>query len=756
MNQIQLSSLLEAQQRVIEKIALGAPLQESLTTICELIESIIGSPNAKSSILILDGHQLRHGAAPSLPEAYCDLIDGVTIGPCVGSCGTAAYTKQQTIVSDIEHDPLWADYKTLALEHELKACWSTPIISSKKEVLGSFAIYYTHVKKPSRLHLDLIERFTHLSSLAIEKDQSSLREKALTTQLLLSNEKLQALTSVMPDIGMVIDENGLYVDIYGSEVQLLLTEPAGLIGQYISDILPPKNAQIIMSMIDKTLSSNEVQVFEYNLAVQKGARIFEGRTAVINNYLPNLPDKKHILLVARDITERKIAEKQIKQLAFFDPLTLLPNRRLLNDRLQSTIEKVIRHQKVGALLFLDLDNFKRINDSLGHTVGDRLLLMVAKRLVPELRDADTIARIGGDEFVIILETLEADEAITANDATAVATKILDSFSQPFELDNAEYKIGGSIGISLIEGQKITADEVLKRADTAMYRAKKLGGNHYSFYEPALQHIIDERLQIEREIINSIENNQFSAYFQPQLDRNGRIIGAEALIRWMHPEKGLISPFHFIPVAEQSGLIHQLQHIVLRDSCQLFKQLGSHYISDKKFTLSINISACQFRTELNQSLLNTLETFNLSPKKFKLEITESMLMDDMDNTIAQMKQLKKEGFQFSIDDFGTGYSSLSYLHSFPVDELKIDRSFIDNMHDGEGGTAIVDTIISLANNLGFTVIAEGVENQKQMDILTHRYIKGMQGFFLSHPLPTDEFIDWVNARPSVTNHNQQHL
>lgn len=753
MSQAQLSSLLEAQQRVIEKIALGAPLKECLTTICELIESIIDSPNAKSSILILDGDKLRHGAAPRLPQAYCNLIDGVTIGPCVGSCGTAVYTQKQIIVSDIEHDPLWANYKDFALAHKLKACWSTPIISSKKEVLGSFAIYYTHVKKPSPIHLDLIERFTHLSSLAIEKEQSSLREKALTSQLILSNEKLQALTSVMPDIGMVIDAKGLYVDIYGSEDQLLLTEPENLIGKYISDILPPKKAQSIMAIIDKTLSSNEVQIFEYDLVVQKGARIFEGRTAVINNYLPSEPDKKHILLVARDITDRKIAEEQIKQLAFFDPLTALPNRRLLNDRLQSTIEKVIRHQKIGALLFLDLDNFKRINDSLGHTVGDRLLLMVAKRLVPELRDADTIARIGGDEFVIILETLEADETITAKDATAVATKILDSFNQPFELDNAEYKIRGSIGISLIEGHEITADEVLKRADTAMYRAKKLGGNHYSFYEPALQHIIDERLQIEREIIKSIENNQFSAYFQPQLDRNGQIIGAEALIRWMHPEKGLISPFHFIPVAEQSGLIHQLQHIVLKDSCQLFKRLGNRYIEDKHFTLAINISACQFKTELNRSLLNTLEMFSLSPGNFKLEITESMLMDDRDNTITQMKQLKKEGFLFSIDDFGTGYSSLAYLHSFPIDELKIDRSFIDNMYDGEGGTAIVDTIISLANNLGFTVIAEGVENQKQMDILTHRYIKGMQGFFLSHPLPADDFIHWVNSRHPEANHNQ---
>lgn len=747
MNPKQLSSLLAAQQNVIEKIALAAPLEECLTTICEQIENIIDSPNAKSSILLLDGKQLRHGAAPSLPHTYCELIDGVTIGPSVGSCGTAAHSKKQIIVSDIEHDPLWENYKSFALEHNLRACWSTPIISSKNEVLGSFAIYYTQVKKPNSTHLDLIEKFTHLSSLALEKEQSYLREKALTSQLILSNEKLKALTSVMPDIAIVMDQKGLYVDVYGSESQLLFTSPEDLIGKYINDIIPSPNAQQMMSVIEKTLASNEIQIFEYELSVQKGERVFEGRTSVINNYQPEQPDRKHILWMARDITERKQAEKQVKQLAFFDPLTLLPNRRLLNDRLQNLIEKVVRHNKVGALLFLDLDNFKRINDSLGHTVGDQLLLMVANRMIPELRDADTIARIGGDEFVVILETLEDDKTVTANEAIAVATKLLDSFSRPFKIDDAEYKIRGSIGISLIQGQGITADEVLRRADTAMYRAKKLGGNQYSFYDPALQHIIDERLQIEREIISAIKENQFSAYFQPQLDRNGHIIGAEALIRWKHPEKGLISPFHFIPVAEQSGLIHQLQHIVLRDACQLFKRLGSRYINDKQFTLAINVSACQFRTELHQSLLKTLESFGLSPANFKLEITESMLMNDRENNISQMEQLKLEGFQFSIDDFGTGYSSLSYLHSFPVDELKIDRSFIDNMDDSKGGTAIVDTIIALANNLGFTVIAEGVENQKQVDTLNARNIRGMQGFFLSHPLPADDFIHWVNRYTS---------
>ncbi|UZE97162.1 sensor domain-containing phosphodiesterase [Alkalimarinus alittae] len=744
MNQQLLSSLLDAQQNVIEKIALSAPLEECLNSICEQIESVIDSANAKSSILILDGNQLLHGAAPHLPQAYCDAIDGVTIGPSVGSCGTAVYRKEQVIVNDIEHDPLWADYKDIALQHGLKACWSTPIISSKHEVLGSFAIYYTQVKKPSAIHLELIEKFSHLSSLAIEKEKAHQREQALTSELKFTNEKLQALTSVMPDMAIVIDEKGMYVDVYGSESQLLIISPETLIGKYINDVIPDQNAQSMMTIIDKTLDSEEIQIFEYDLDVQGGACTFEGRTAVINNYQPDQPNKRHVLWIARDITARKIAEEQVQQLAFFDPITALPNRRFLTERLQTTIERVIQNREVGALLILDLDNFKRINDSLGHNVGDQLLKMVAARLTPVLKDADTIGRIAGDDFIIMLEALDKDRNITASNATIVAEKLITSMSQPFKLDNEEYKIRCSIGISLIEGNEITADEALKRVETAMYRSKKLGGNSYSFYEPALQEIIDQRLQIEREIISSIKKDEFSAYFQPQLDRKGNIIGAEALIRWNHPEKGLISPFHFIPVAEQSGLIHQLQHIVLRDACLLFRSLGNRYINDNQFTLAINISACQFRTELNQSLLGTLEEYGLSPQKIKLEITESMLMIDRDHTIDQIKQLKKEGFWVSIDDFGTGYSSLSYLHSFPVDELKIDRSFIDNMHDGEGGTAIVDTIIDLAENLGFTVMAEGVETQKQMDVLNQRNIRGMQGFFLSHPLPADNFTKWVNS------------
>jgi len=740
MNKEQLIALLEAQQEIVEKIALDAPLVDCLTTICEQIELVINSSSAKSSILLLDGVQLRHGAAPSIPNAYCEDIDGVVIGPNAGSCGTAIHTRKQVVVSDIETDPLWVDYKSIALEHNLKACWSTPIFSSANEILGSFAIYYTQTKEPDSVHLDLIQRFTHFSGLAIEKERGRQREQQLAKQLVHSNEKFHAFSSVMPDLGLIVDEDGLYVDIYGADSQLLYDTAENVLGRYICEVLPIEDAREIMEVVRKTLDSNEVQIFEYSLDVQKGSRVFEGRTAVVNQYLLNEPDRKHVLWMARDITERKLIEEKVEQLAFFDPLTALPNRRLLSDRLDMLISNIQRNDLVGALLFLDLDDFKRINDSLGHTAGDQILVSVAKKLTFALRDSDTIARIGGDEFVIILDTLEKNQTKMAAEATSVARKLLACFLSSITLGNAEYQIQSSIGISFINVNTSGSDEVLKRADTAMYRAKALGGNRFCIYDPDLQQTIDDRLQIERELLIAIAENQISAYFQPQVNSQGKVIGAEALIRWEHPQKGMISPLKFISVAEQCGLVFQLQDIVLSDACKLLKQMDVRLLDNNEFSMSINISACQFKENLEHSLVRVLSDFDVSPKWFKLEITESMLLDHVDEAITKMRRLKEMGFRFSIDDFGTGYSSLAYLHTLPVDELKIDRSFIGQIHSNKGGTAILDTIISLSSNLGFDVIAEGVEKKIQFDLLSARPVTGMQGYLFSHAITANQFIE----------------
>lgn len=743
MDSKQLSALLEAQQEVISKIALAQPLSACLESICRLIEKILDDPQAKSSILLLDGNQLRHGAAPSLPDDYCAAVDGVQIGPCVGSCGTAVFRKERVVVTDLEHDPLWADYKDLALSFALRACWSNPIFSSAGEVLGSFAIYYLEPCTPSDVHIELINRFTHLSSLAIEKSLSSRREAELTSRLRHGIEKFAAFTSVMPDLALILAEDGTYVDVYGADESLLYQPIKSILGKKITDILPAVSSRAVMDVIAKAIATNEVQVFEYELDVAKGECTFEGRITAINHYLPEEPDVRHVLWMARDITGRKSAEKQIEMLAFFDPLTSLPNRRYLIERLQWLIDKAQRNKLSGALLYLDLDDFKRINDSLGHSVGDELLVNVAQRLKPVLRTSDTIARIGGDEFVIILETLEKDIDTLSEEASQVAQKIIEAFSKTFDIKNGKYKIGVSIGISVIHGEDITADEALKRADTAMYRSKNVGGSHFTFFDPALQRILDHRLEIEQGIIQSIKDNQFCAYFQPQMGPDNEVIGAEALIRWLHPKKGVISPLDFIPVAEQFGLITRLQDIVLRESCALINLLIENELVDDSFSVAINISGSQFSNpSLQQDLLDTIREYKLSPGRIKLEITESMLIDNIDLTVKQMIELKSSGFRFSIDDFGTGYSSLTYLQTFPIDELKIDKSFVDNIHTGEVGSGIVDAIIAMSRHLNFNVIAEGVEHKEQADILLTRNVKAMQGYYFARPMPADIFVNWL--------------
>ncbi len=727
---------------IIETIALGSELPECLTQICEAIEQEMGL-EAYSSILLLEGEHLRHGASPRLPPEYTSAIDGVTIGESVGSCGTAAYSKRQVIVEDIASSPLWEDFSSLALEHNLLACWSTPIFSSSNEILGTFAIYHRSVKTPNIEALNIIASYTHLSGVAIEKHKSSARQQTLIDALNNANSKLNAFLSVIPDLALVIDEFGAYVDIFGTNGKSgsLFENQQRVIGENVRDVFEHQEAEKVMSVIAKTIETGDVQVCEYHLNVEKGICIFEGRSAVVENYLPDEPDKKHIVWMGRDITRRKQNEDKIEKLAFYDSLTELPNRRLLQQHLQKVIDQSKDHRHVSALLYCDLDNFKRINDSLGHAIGDELLRLVAKRLKPILKADEIIARMGGDEFVIILSPIAGDSEKINTEARTTADKIIATMSRSFRLNEGEYKISTSIGIAIIENGDHSAGETLRRADSAMYQSKSAGKNRYAFYNPILQSVIDQRLQLEREISAAISQDQFIVYYQPQINPvTKRIIGAEALIRWQHPEKGIISPDHFIPVAEQSGLIFKLQDVVMKHSCDLIKGFDQNPNFKGKMSIAINISASQFSGDIEDALRSSSSEQDVDPKRLKLEITESMLMDDVDKIVQQMLRLKQEGFRFSVDDFGTGYSSLSYLQHFPIDELKIDKSFVAQIDID--GTAIVDTIISLSQTLGFNIIAEGVENENQLKHLTHHKVRGVQGYLIAKPMPENEFIEWA--------------
>ena len=439
-----------------------------------------------------------------------------------------------------------------------------------------------------------------------------------------------------------------------------------------------------------------------------------------------------------DITLAKKAEDDIKFLAFYDPLTGLPNRRLLLDRLHQAMAASARSGREGALLFIDLDNFKTINDTLGHYVGDHLLQQVALRVQSCVREGDTVARLGGDEFVIMLENLSAHSIEAAEQTKTVAEKILDSLNQPYQLAENEYRNTPSIGATLFNDQQHSIDELLKQADIAMYQAKKSGRNALRFFDPQMQDAINTRAALEDLLRRAIDTQQFQLYYQIQVDSEGHALGAEALIRWPHPERGLVSPAEFIPLAEDTGLILPIGQWVLETACAQLKSWEQETLT-RALTLCVNVSAKQFRqADFVEQMTAAMQRHAINPKLLKLELTESLFVENIEDTIATMNTLNEVGVQFSLDDFGTGYSSLQYLKRLPLDQLKIDQSFVRDIATDNSDKAIVRTIIAMANSMNLNVIAEGVETLQQRQLLLDKGCTHFQGYLFGKPAPIAQF------------------
>ncbi|MDO8988942.1 MAG: EAL domain-containing protein [Sideroxyarcus sp.] len=439
-----------------------------------------------------------------------------------------------------------------------------------------------------------------------------------------------------------------------------------------------------------------------------------------------------------DITKSKASEEAIKNLAFFDPLTGLPNRRLLQDRLQQALASSGRSGKQGAILFIDLDNFKTLNDTLGHDIGDLLLQQVAQRLVACVREGDTVARIGGDEFVVMLEDLSAQELEAAEQTKGIGAKIIERLNQPYTLGAYEYHNTPSIGAALFIDHQQPLENLLKQADIAMYQAKKAGRNTLRFYDPQMQDIINARAALENELRKALANQQFQLYYQTQVNSAQRILGAEALIRWHHPERGLVSPVEFIPLAEETGLILPIGHWVLEMACAQLNAWQRDALT-RDLVLAVNVSAKQFSQEdFAAQVQATVQRHAINPARLKLELTESMLQDNIEDTISTMNALKAAGIQFSLDDFGTGYSSLQYIKRLPLNQLKIDRSFVRDIVTDHSDKAIANTIIAMARSLGLDVIAEGVETEEQRQFLLATGCMHFQGYLFSKPVPIEEF------------------
>jgi len=448
----------------------------------------------------------------------------------------------------------------------------------------------------------------------------------------------------------------------------------------------------------------------------------------------------HYIGIFTDITERKKSEEEVRHIAFHDALTDLPNRMLFHDRLEHAISDAEREKTMVALMFLDLDRFKIVNDTLGHHIGDLLLQEVAERLKQNIRASDTVARLGGDEFVIILPDIHR-----ARDVSKVARKVLESLNRAIVIDDNELYTTPSIGISLYPTDGQNVEGLMQSADTAMYTVKEAGKNNFQYFTQSMTQAAQQRAKLEKDLRIAIEQKEFELHYQPKIKTNPlRVVGCEALLRWKHPEQGYIPPDIFIPVAEDAGLIVQIGDWILEAAAQQIVSWRSKGMPD--INVAINLSPVQFKDAmLANKIQDYINTSILDKEMVEFEITENILMDNVQASSEGLLTLKKLGVSLAIDDFGTGYSSLSYLKSFDIDSLKIDRSFVNDIHTESDSAEIVSAVISLAHNLGLIVVAEGVETEEQLLFLSDLQCDIFQGYYFSRPLPANEFFDYVKEQ-----------
>ncbi len=688
------------------------------------------NPKMRCSLLLLDhdGKHLNHGISPSLPDFYNTAIDGVEIGLGVGSCGTAAFTGARVVVENIQTHPYWMHYKALAAKAALGACWSQPICSTAGKVLGTFAIYHREANTPTSDDIHLIEQTAHLASIAIERKNA---EDALQ----YSEQRFRDVSDAAGEYLWEIDPNMVYTYVSNRARDVKGYAPEALLGHTPMEFMPDEDILPTGEIVYRAIANKAPFRLQHRDITPCGELKWEE--------VSGMPyyDATGTLIGLRgtglDITERKRAEEDIQRLAFYDSLTQLPNRRFFLDRLKQALPASVRSGNQGALLFIDLDNFKIINDMYGHAKGDLLLRQAALRLLSCVRKGDTVARFGGDEFLVLLEGMSPSRTEAIIQTEIVCENIRYALGQPYQVDTHHFRSTPSIGITLFDGSHLAVDELIKQADIAMYQSKKIGRNTACFFDPVMQTAIIARANQEADLRHAIfEQTQLKLYYQVQVDATGRAMGAEALVRWHHPQLGLMLPEQFIALAEESGLILPLGHWVLATACQQLVAWATQ-ATKAHLTLAVNISARQFKLPtFVDEVLALVEHYGVNPAKLKLEITESMLMDNVDDIIAKMTALKSQGIGFSMDDFGTGYSSLQYLKRLPLDQIKIDQSFVRDLVADENDRTIVRTIIAMAKSLNLDIIAEGVETEMQRTLLLNKGCTRFQGYLFGKPVPIE--------------------
>ena len=839
------------QATILEQIARDVPLAATLGALARHVEAAGDGALVSIQLLDGDGATLRSVAAPSLPAAFIAATTPLPVGEGIGACGTAAFRTTPVLSADIATDPLWVDYRNLALSYGLRACWSVPIVAGNGRVLGTFATYYRQPHSPSDALVQITNTAADIARVAIERatTHEALRE---------AEARFRALVQNISDIITIVDADNTIRYVSPAITRVLGYTPEEMIGKNACTLIDPDdipglralaaeagkqpgiapavtvrmrtrdgawrhveavstnlladpsiqglvitsrdvterwNAETLLRASEASLAEAQriahLGSWEYDYATDRltysdevfrivgyppGAftptpervlaaihpddrdrfqqaqataeaqgvsydlahRIVrpDGEVRVVHQRAEVVRDATGRLVrrvgIVRDITERKALESQLTHQATHDPLTGLPNRTLLLDRLGQALARARRDSTPYAVLFLDLDRFKEANDTLGHDAGDQLLVAVATRLRTVLREQDTLARLGGDEFVALIEGI-AD----VNEAARAAERLAAIVEDPLLIAGQEVRVTASVGIAFNAPGHERAEDLLRDADLAMYRAKGAGGANYAVFDPTMQASLAARVALERDLRGALKRGEFVLYYQPIIDlATGQVARVEALVRWHHPTRGLIPPGMFISLAEETSLIVPLGRWVLGEAC---RQARAWQLAGTAVAVAVNLTAREFQhAALVDEIAAALQQAELAPAWLHLEITEGVAMHDADTTVATLTALRALGVQTAIDDFGTGYSSLAYLKRLPVTALKIDKSFVDALASDTVDAAIVEAIIVLAHTLGLLVIAEGVETAQQADRLRALGCDLAQGYHFARPLPAAEF------------------
>ena len=840
---------LEAQQTIQDLIAQDAPLEETLTSICRMVE--LQAPGTLSSIMLYDPKtQSLSLIAGNLPEGYRAAMQGIPLGEQGGSCGQAAYHLRPIMTEDIQHDPHWGDYRDLAAQYGLRACWSYPVLTKDSRLLGTFASYYAVPARPSGPELESISRAAGLVSLAVERqqDRRALQEKEQYYRSLFThhpdgvfsldldgvfrsvNPAARHMTGfseeqllgqhyscfVAADSSSTADKAFLVacqgepqhfevqaVDAHGATIHLAITNLPVVIDKQVigvygiaRDITQRKRDETQLRLLERSVeaSTNGILIVDAQqptmpvvyanaafLAMSGYAReevigkdgwflpgpetdpqstalirkrIAEQREVHVTTrhyrkdgstfwnelFISHVPDTSgqvtHFIGIHHDVTEQKRNESQLAFRATHDPLTGVANRTLLEQRLEHDYHLMHRHRGKLEVLFIDLDDFKSVNDSLGHAAGDRLLIAAVQRLQCLLSPEDTLARFGGDEFVILLPSIS-----TAGRGLPLAEQARHVLAEPYRLNEQEVSLSASLGVASTQTDATQPSVLIQHADLAMYQAKMQGGNAVCAFLPDMKERVQTRITLRKELAAALENEELELHYQPLLRSNGCIEGFEALVRWRHPTMGYIPPLRFITLAEQTGQIMTLGDWVMRRACRDIKILNDAL--DTHYWVAVNVSPVQFhRPDFLSGLNRIIKATGVSPRWLDIELTEGVLMEGTDAAIATLQALRSQGIGTAIDDFGTGYSSLSYLRDLPISKVKLDRSFIQDITDCSRSSAIVQGVIHIAHTLGLQIVAEGVETSAQYQDLVAKRCDLFQGYLFARTMPLDALKNYL--------------